>query len=88
MALSILDNKSVVPNESTLLDVLGETFQIWKDIIKYVREKCGDIQEIWKFTGQKYGWSMRVKHKKRTILYLIPSKEYFMVASASAVKRR
>ena len=78
MALSTLDDKSVVPNESILSDVLGEAFKIWKDIIKFLQEKCGDIQEVWKFTGQKYGWSFRIKYKKRTILYLGPRKEYFM----------
>lgn len=77
MELYILNDKSVMPDDSILKDVLGETFHFWKEIVNYAGEKCGDIQEEWKFTGPKYGWSFRVKYKKRTILYLGTCKEYF-----------
>lgn len=77
MATSILDNKSVIPDEGQVKDVLGKTFQYWTAIKKYFKDKQIDVQEEWKFYSQKYGWSMRLKHKKRNILYLVPCEGYF-----------
>ena len=33
----------------------------------------------WSFSGAKYGWSLRLKRKKRVVLYLIPQLEAFLV---------
>ena len=80
MALSILDNKSVTPNESQLKGVLGKTFQLWNNVRQYVSDNYSPTDEEWNFAGKNYGWSLRLKRKKRTILYLIPSKEFFLTA--------
>ena len=80
MATSILDDKSIIPDDVQVKDVLGKTFRFWTAIKKYFEDKQIDVQEEWKFWGQKYGWSMRLKHKKRNILYFIPCKGYFMAA--------
>jgi len=79
MALSILNDKSIEPDDNQLKDVLGKMFQLWAAIKKYFEDKQIDVQEEWKFYSQKYGWSMRLKHKKRNIIYLVPCKEYFRV---------
>ena len=80
MALSIFDDKSVVPDDSHLQEVLGEMFQLWMDIKEYILEKYSPVLEEWEFPGKKYGWSFRMKHKKRAILYLTPCQGYFRVA--------
>ena len=80
MALSILDEKSVIPNESQLKGVLGKTFQLWNNVRQYVSDKYSPTDEEWNFAGKNYGWSLRLKRKKRTILYLIPCKEFFLTA--------
>jgi len=80
MALSILDDKSVTPNEIQLKDVLGKRLQLWNDVKQYVCDNYSDTHEEWHFAGKNYGWSLRLKRKERTILYLIPCEEYFMVA--------
>ncbi len=80
MALSILDDKSVTPNKSQLKDVLGKTFQLWDSVKQYVLDNYSPVDQEWNFAGKNYGWSLRLKHKKRTILYLIPCKEFFLVA--------
>ena len=33
---------------------------------------CGPVTEDWSFSGAKYGWILRLKRKKRVVLYLIP----------------
>jgi hypothetical protein len=80
MKKEILDDKSVAPNESQLKDVLGKTFQLWNSIKEYISDNYRPTDEQWCFSGKNYGWSLRLKHKKRTVLYLIPCKGYFMVA--------
>jgi len=44
-----------------------------------LRLKLASAEE-WNFPGEKYGWSYRIKIKKRTILYLLPRDGYFIVA--------
>jgi len=39
----------------------------------------GPLSEAWSFAGAKYGWSLRLKQKKRTVLYLIPQAGSFLV---------
>ena len=36
--------------------------------------------EEWNYPGKKYGWSFRIKDKRRAIIYLLPREEYFKVA--------
>jgi hypothetical protein len=73
-------DKSTNPNEEQLKNVLAKTLQLWNSIRQYVSDSYGPVEEQWNFAGKNCGWSLRLKHKKRTILYLIPCKEYFMVA--------
>jgi hypothetical protein len=34
----------------------------------------------WNYPGKKYGWSYRIKDKKRAIIYFLPRDKYFKVA--------
>ena len=80
MALSILDDKSITPDEAQLKDALGTALEMWNEIKQYVSDNFSPTDEQWNFAGRKYGWSLRLKRKKRTILYLTPWKSFFFVA--------
>jgi hypothetical protein len=43
-------------------------------------KKQGVAHQEWKSSATKYGWSLRIKLKKRTIVYLGPSEGCFRVA--------
>ena len=43
-------------------------------------EKYPDATEDWNFPGKNYGWSFRIKDKKRAIIYFLPREKYFKVA--------
>lgn len=77
MALSILDDKSKQPDDKDLAEVLGQTKKLWEELIGYVTEAYDSVTEEWGFYK---AWSLRLKRKKRTILYLIPSQGYFLCA--------
>jgi hypothetical protein len=80
MAMSLFDDKSKQPTEQMLTKALGKHYQLWKDIAKYVVEKYPKAIEEWKYPGVKYGWSFRLKDKKRNIIYMGPRDGFIMVA--------
>lgn len=80
MDTSIFSDKAVTPDENMLAAALGDLQQTWKEIQKYVIDNYPLAKEEWNFPGQKYGWSFRIKDKKRAIIYLLPRERYFLVA--------
>ncbi|MFC1502211.1 DUF3788 domain-containing protein [bacterium] len=78
MAFSIFEDKAVEPDDGQLMAVLGDAFPFWKEIIQYVEDQYGSSQALWKFTGEKWGWNLRVVRKKRTILYFTPQQKFFI----------
>lgn len=77
MALSVLDDKSKLPDDEQLGDVLGETKRFWDEIMDHLSGVYKPVKEEWKFAGQKWGWSLSVMRKKRTILYLTPGRGFY-----------
>ena len=43
-------------------------------------EHFGQVTENWAVPARKYGWSLRLKLKKRTILHLGPRSKHFVAA--------
>lgn len=79
MALSALDDKTVEPVSSEVARVLGPSEGLWYDLVARMETSYGPLTEAWSFSGARYGWSLRIKQKKRTILYLIPQTDTFLV---------
>jgi hypothetical protein len=80
MDISIFTDKSKQPAKHDLIKALDKTFEIWQEIREYTLLKYPDAIEEWNYSGDKYGWSFRIKDKKRAILYLLPRDRYFKVA--------
>ena len=80
METSIFTDKSVIPDNSMLREALVTLYPLWIDIMNYVSEKYPGATEEWNFPGPKYGWSFRMKDKKRAIIYLLPRDGFFLVA--------
>jgi len=73
-------DKAQVPNDEELKKALGTSFDLWKSIRDYTLKNYPKAQEEWNFPGAKYGWSFRIKDKKRAIVYLLPGDKNFRVA--------
>ena len=86
MALSIFDDKSKTPQESELAEALGRTSKLWDELKSHLSSRFDPLSADWGFSGQNWGWSLRLKHKKRTILYLTPCKRHFLVGFALGEK--
>ena len=73
-------DKSVTPTDSDLQKTLDQSHLLWKEVRDKVLEKYPAGKEEWNFPGKKYGWSFRIKDRKRAIIYLLPRERSFMVA--------
>lgn len=80
MDTSIYTNKAEIPDDFMLSAALGDVFGAWINIREYVLQVYPKAAEVWNFTGPKYGWSFRIKDKKRAIIYMLPRDKYFLVA--------
>lgn len=76
----IFMDKAVKPTDKDLVDTLGSTYNLWVQVRDFVKEKYPATLEEWNYPGAKYGWSFRMKDKKRAIIYLLPYHKFFKVA--------
>ncbi len=86
MALSAFDDKSAKPDVSDLKKTLGRSAVHWDDLITHIAAKYAPVDETWNFAGAKWGWSLRLKQKRRTILYMTPCRGHFLVGFALGEK--
>jgi hypothetical protein len=78
---SIFTDKNREPNESDLLPGIGnESLMRWNELANYAALACKGTCPEWSFGGDKYGWSFRIKDKKRAIIYLLPRDGFFKAA--------
>ena len=77
---SILTDKNSRPDETALKKVLGKTFSFWKDLESHTCSCLPSAICEWNYSGQKFGWSYRIKDRRRVIIYLLPRERFFKVA--------
>jgi hypothetical protein len=80
MSISLLDDKRKRPAPRTLAAALGDLARLWNEIVEYVKAQFPSAAEEWKFPGAKYGWSFRLKDKRRNLIYMTPAKGFIQVA--------
>ena len=73
-------NKRAMPTEIELKEKLGSTYIIWNELKIYLNDNLKNPSEEWNYPGKKYGWSFRMKSKKRNIIYFLPKDRFFKVA--------
>ena len=86
MALSAFDDKSKKPQASDLKRTLSRTSTHWDNLITHIVSEYPPLDETWSFSGANWGWSPRLKQKKRTVLYMTPCRGYFLVGFALGEK--
>ena len=80
MDTSIFTDKHQIPDEQKLQKALGRSYKFWEEIRIFTLKTENSLLEEWNFPGEKYGWSYRIKDKKKAIVYLLPRENYFKVA--------
>ena len=79
VALSAFDDKAKKPGAGDLEKILGRTSTHWDDLRRHIAAEYAPLDETWNFAGAKWGWSLRLKQKKRTVLYMTPRKMHFLI---------
>jgi hypothetical protein len=72
--------KATAPTDKELADVLGgDSKTLWDKLIIEISAAAGANVPEWNSYSLKHGWSLRLKAKKRNIVYLIPHNNGFQV---------
>lgn len=78
MALSAFNDKSGPPRSRELKETLGRSSVLWDQLIDHLATEYEPVIEKWMMSSEKWGWSLQLKRKKRTILYMTPCKKHFL----------
>ena len=60
-----------LPSGAEITAALGPSADLWNQLLEWMAEQGVSIQD-WQSISPKYGWAVRLKIKKRTIVYLGP----------------
>jgi hypothetical protein len=73
--------KAKQPSNAEVAAALGSCANLWAEFIQWMADDEGVGEQEWKgICVSKYGWSLRLKQKKRNIVYLGPGAGCFMVS--------
>jgi hypothetical protein len=86
MATSAFDDKSSPPRDNQLATTLGRASSLWKALVATLASQYAPLSETWKFGGQQWGWTLQLKNRKRTVLYLTPCRGHFIAGFALGEK--
>jgi hypothetical protein len=86
MALSAFNDKQKMPEAEELAKVLGQAHTLWNELKERISTEHAPIIEEWTYSGKNYGWSLRLKQKKRAVVYLTPCEGYFRIGLAFGKK--
>ena len=86
VALSAFDDKSKEPEGEDLARTLGRSAVHWEDLRRHAAAEFAPLDETWTFAGAKWGWALRLRRKKRTVLSMVPCKGHFLVGFALCEK--
>lgn len=78
--ISVFTDQNEMPTADNLRKALGNTLPIWQELVEYAQLACPQTTGEWSYPSAKYGWSFRIKDKKRAIIYLLPRDKFFKVA--------
>ncbi len=72
--------KTHKPTEEEIAAALGPTASVWNDLVGWFANELGVLDQEWKSTAPKYGWTLVLSLKKRRIVYLAPCAGCFRAA--------
>jgi hypothetical protein len=86
MTLSAFADATTRPDEQTLAATLGRSVAAWRALIARLHDAIPGLSETWGYAGAAYGWSLRLAHDKRNLVYMTPCERYFLASFALGEK--
>jgi hypothetical protein len=74
------------PTQKELARALAQADNLWRDLIADLKRDLKLDNEEWNTSSVKAGWSLRLKLKKRNIVYLAPGAGCFQASFALGAK--
>ena len=68
------------PTPADLDQALGPAKPLWDELLERLAADCNLVTQEWNSYSRKAGWALRLKEKKRNILYLSPNAGSFGVS--------
>lgn len=79
MTASVFDLKNITPNDAMLTHELGAAMDWFNQICVFIENNFGSLSREWRYYGQKSGWVLKLIHKKRNLLFVVPLHGSFKV---------
>jgi hypothetical protein len=86
MALSHFDDKQHPPTDDDVAQALGKVYAQWTRLRDRIAQDHAPLVAEWGFAGKAYGWGLRLKQPKRTVLYMTPCAGHFLASMALGEK--
>jgi hypothetical protein len=80
--LSSFGEKDREPTAAELRAALGRAHGAWSALLTSLRDRIDSVTTVWGFAGPRYGWSLRVYHRERVLVYLTPQRGRALVSFA------
>ncbi|MGA2062674.1 MAG: DUF3788 domain-containing protein [Thermoguttaceae bacterium] len=75
-------DKTKKPTDDELTAALGPAKAIWDQLLAELADEYNIVDQEWNSYSHKAGWSLRLKHRKRNLVYIIPCQGCFFVSFA------
>lgn len=72
--------KTDEPSAKELASALGPAAPVWDELLDWLAKVEHLSEREWTSYSPKYGWALRVKRKKRNIVYMAPGQDCFRVS--------
>ena len=86
MALSAFIDQAQSPSDERLGEVLGKSHRAWTRLLEAISQELAPVSLEWGFASATTGWGLRIRVKKRVIVYVTPNRGYFTVSFALGEK--
>ena len=63
MAVSIFEDKSIMPDDSMVADALAGSYPLWISLRDFVNENYSNVKDEWKYYGKSSGWVLKLLSK-------------------------
>ena len=86
MSPSAFLDRGSPPSERALEAVLRKGNGLWADLRARLSADFAPLKEKWSYSGKSHGWILQLRHRQKTVLYLVPCPGYFVASFAMAEK--
>jgi hypothetical protein len=83
MADPAFSDKGMAPEAGDLAQALGRSHALWDRLREELAERHAPTTETWKFFKH---WTLQVRRKKRTVLWMTPHPKHCLAATALGEK--